>query len=266
MRATTACTLSFFGLLFATMSHATSFTQTMVNHSTATNTDSAVIDNANMIGNVHLVGESGSFPSRRDTVDEVSSWKIVSRRTATTTHLINVGDDTVVGECLPNWTDQNGVYANLYDVTSWSAVAYSGAHKTDLAAIKDTKIVGYDANSNGNRFGSVYDGTTWTSHDHLNAAQTLLNGTDGDNIFGFYLVGADVLGAGYGGTTWTRNDYSDLGSGYRYNIDDGNVIGYDSALPRKGEVIYFTSNGILESATLLLALFGLPLLPLGRRK
>ena len=108
---------------------------------------------------------------------------------------------------------------------------------------------------------------TWTTLDHPSATSTYLNGIDGANMVGYYTDSGGTHGTLYDGSTWTTLDYPGASSTALYAIDGANMVGnyWDGSGDRHGFMVTATSP-VPEPAAILLALFGLALLPRRRRR
>ncbi len=108
---------------------------------------------------------------------------------------------------------------------------------------------------------------TWTTLDHPSAADTWLAGIDGDNIVGSYEDSSGVNhGLLYDGSTWTTLDYPGMTYTDVYDIDGANMVGSYEDSSGNWHGFKVTLNSVPEPAALLLALFGLALVPRRRRK
>jgi len=126
--------------------------------------------------------------------------------------------------------------------------------------------LGYYADSSGTH-GTHYDGSTWTTLDHPGATQTYLTGIDGANMVGYYADSSGAHGTHYDGSTWATLNHPGATQTYLYGIDGANMVGYytDSSGNNHGFMVTATSP-VPEPAAILLALFGLALLPRRRRR
>ena len=107
---------------------------------------------------------------------------------------------------------------------------------------------------------------TWTSHDYPSATSTSLLGIDGPNMVGTYTDSSGVHGTLYNGSTWATLDYPSATATTLTGIDGANMVGwYQDSSGIHGFMVTATSP-VPEPATLLLALFGLALLPHRRRR
>ena len=109
---------------------------------------------------------------------------------------------------------------------------------------------------------------TWTTLDHPSAtAGTSLTGIDGANMVGSYTDSSGEHGTLWDGSSWHTLDHpSATGGTYLRGIDGANMVGsYTDSSGIHGFMVTATSP-VPEPATLLLALFGLALLPQSRRR
>ena len=113
---------------------------------------------------------------------------------------------------------------------------------------------------------------TWTTLDHpsATAGTSFLYGIDGANMVGAYTdssISFNSHGTHYDGSTWTTLDHPSATAGtYLRGIDGANMVGsYTDSSGIHGFMVTATSP-VPEPATLLLALFGLSLLPRRRRR
>ena len=150
---------------------------------------------------------------------------------------------------------------------TWTTLDHpSATHGTTLFGIDGANMVGHYEDSSGIH-GTLYDGSTWTPLDHPGASSTTLNGIDGTNMVGFYSDSGGTHGTLYDGSTWTTLDHPSATSTYLHGIDGANMVGYytDSSGNNHGFMVTATSP-VPEPAAILLALFGLALLPRRRRR
>ena len=153
---------------------------------------------------------------------------------------------------------------------TWTTHDHPSATSTYLNGIDGTNMVGYYADSSGSVHGTRWDGSTWTTLDHPSATHgTYLNGIDGANMVGKYHDSSGYHGFLYDGSSWTTLDHPSATHTYLLGIDGANMVGYytDSS-GYHGFMVTATSPAppVPEPATLLLALFGLALLPRRRRR
>ena len=108
---------------------------------------------------------------------------------------------------------------------------------------------------------------TWTPLDHPGASSTALYAIDGANMVGYYADGSGTHGTHYNGSTWTTLNHPSATSTELNGIDGANMVGYytDSSGNNHGFMVTATSP-VPEPAAILLALFGLALLPRRRRR
>ena len=152
---------------------------------------------------------------------------------------------------------------------TWTPLDHpSATHGTFLFGIDGANMVGFYADSSGNNHGTRWDGTSWHTLDKPGATHgTILNGIDGANMVGSYTDGSGTHGTHYNGSTWTTLDHPGATDTELYGIDGANMVGFyaDGSGTYHGFMVTATSP-VPEPTTLLLALFGLALLPRRRRR
>ena len=108
---------------------------------------------------------------------------------------------------------------------------------------------------------------TWTTHDNPSATSTYLNGIDGANMVGYYTDSGGTHGTHYDGSTWTTLDHPSATHGtYLNGIDGANMVGYYTDSSGYHGFMVTATSPVPEPAAILLALFGLALLPRRRRR
>ena len=145
---------------------------------------------------------------------------------------------------------------------TWTTLDHPNGVDTDIYGIDGANMVGSYTDSSGGIHGFRYDGSSWTTLDHPSATDTWLAGIDGDNIVGSYEDSSGVNhGLLYDGSTWTTLDYPGMTYTDVYDIDGANMVGSYEDSSGNWHGFKVTLNSVPEPAALLLALFGLALLP-----
>ena len=94
-------------------------------------------------------------------------------------------------------------------------------------------MVGYYDLSNGNLYGFLYNGTTYTTLDPPRATYTYVTGVSGDNVIGYYGTNSgNVYGFLYNGTSYTTIAPTRSGLNYALGISGGNVVGTYQYIPK----------------------------------
>jgi len=105
---------------------------------------------------------------------------------------------------------------------------------------------------------------TWTTHDYPGAASPRLYGIDGANMVGSYCDSSgNAHGFLYSGYTWATLDKPGVTSTTVYDIDGANMVGvFSVGVWSQGFMVTATFPvPVPEPAAILLALFGVALLP-----
>ena len=93
-----------------------------------------------------------------------------------------------------------------YAMADWTTIDFPGAYYTEVYDIDGSNIVGCYEIASGDRYGFLYNGTTWTTlvapEARITSAETCAFGSNGSNIVGFYYgASGGMRGFLYNGTT-----------------------------------------------------------------
>ena len=227
------------------------------------------IDGANMVGTY----QDGS-DNWHNALYDGSSWTTLDNPIADTTlrgidGANMVGTYTIVNENTdpfgyPSFISHGALYNGL---GSWTTLDNPIATNTSLWGIDGANIVGGYHDGSYNWHGTLYDGSTWLTIDNPSAISTQIYDIDAADMVGMYLDGSGWHGTLYDGSTWHTLDYPGARSTTPYGVDGANVVGWylDGNGKPHGFMVTATSP-VPEPAALLLALFGLALLPRRRRR
>jgi MYXO-CTERM domain-containing protein len=185
------------------------------------------------------------------------------------------GAANMVGYSRKNGTQVN-TQGTLYDGSQWTNFNYPGSTSTTLHGVNGANKVGAYTDEGGGTHGVFHDGSTWTTLDHpLATSNTFMFGIDGDLMVGGYGDSSGEHGLLYNlsSNSWETLDVDVPGATntFIHGIDGANMVGFytDSS----GNFHGFTAsvsvpfaNPSPEPSTLLLALFGLALVPRRRRR
>jgi hypothetical protein len=186
--------------------------------------------------------------------------------------LYGIDGPDIVGYSRLNGTSVD-TEGTLYD-GAWTNFNYPGATSTSLHGVNGGNMVGAYTDGSGGTHGVFHDGSTWTTLDHPSAtANTFLFGIDGDLMVGGYIDSSGEHGLLYdhSNSNWEPLDVPGATNTFIHGIDGTNMVGFytDSS----GDFHGFTvtpsvpfTNPSPEPAAILIALFGVALLPRRRRR
>ena len=335
MRTIAASTLFLFSLLCAGTTFATDATDFQFETFDYPDADSTFlygIQNEQMVGWYRETEGEGLIVDNGflyDSTNEESPWSQLNVPVAWgyNTHLHAIQGRNVVGSYVDGDDKRQGVSYN-FDSNQWTPrdVAINGMVKSDLFDVDGDKMVGYSVGANGNKQGSYYDGSQWTTLNYPGQAagqeNSFFHGINEKHIIGSYIDNSGSSPVEHGivydteTLSWHQLDNPDAELTYLYEVEGAYLVGaytdsngdfhgfhYDSVMeawqtidhPQGGAYtalhgidgnnmvgFYRDSNNnfhgfkvtgefgqtevVPEPAALLLALFGLALLPRRRRR